>query len=53
MLIRDPAEVAEATNLIGARTLKVVEPVVEHLPLVNAVGCAVYVFAAVRDETRR
>lgn len=31
-----------------ARTLKVVEPVVERLPFINAVGCAVYVFAATR-----
>lgn len=36
-----------------ARTLKVIEPVVERVPLINAVGCAVYVFAAVRRNTKR
>lgn len=32
----------------SARILKALEPVVEHVPLVNAVGCTVYVFAAAR-----
>lgn len=33
-----------------ARTMKVVEPVVEHLSLINAMGCAVIVLVAMRCE---
>lgn len=33
-----------------ARVLKFIEPVVERLPLVNSLACAVYVFVAVRAD---
>lgn len=33
-----------------ARSLKLIEPVVERLPLINALGCAVYVYVATRAE---
>lgn len=33
-----------------ARSLKTIEPLVEGLPLLNTLGCAVYVFVATRSE---
>ena len=33
-----------------ARSLKAIEPVVEQLPLINAIGCAQYVFVATRAD---
>lgn len=37
----------------AARALKWIEPAFEQVPLVRAVGCAVYVFAATRAPTAR